>query len=263
MKVDNFMVNHPTKEGDCCPECGAKWDGGDIYEHFLSAKFNPNHEQHGYYENKSINEILDTASSYGWSETNKVRFGRVIGVELLYDDPRHYDGVSFWKCPSCEIAWNRFTGERTTEFVSEPLNKDGGSDRKCIYRSLTTPDGTILVSHHRHDYVTHVDANGETYMLDGGPDNYYRSSINKVKGVMTEVYLDEGHEKIRDFVHRGGRGKNGDQPLTWVPVSQMNDNWIDATITYNDERGMGNGWFNQVLKEELKYRKLHNIIILE
>lgn len=276
-KIEKYKIDHDTKKGDCCPECGGDWDGGDIYEHFLEAKFNPNHEQHEYYKDKTLDEIKKSAGSYGWTEETPRRFGKLIGIELPYDDPDHYDGVSFWQCPHCEIAWNRFNGDRTERFVSEfrkALNKseelrpeqpmvDEDSDRQCIYRSMTTPDGTVIVSHHRHDYVTHKDKNGETYMLDGGPDKFYRTSVNKEKGVINEVYLDEGHEKIRDYVHRGGRGKHGDQPLKWVPVSEMNDNWVEATIVYNEDRGMGHGWFNKVLKDEIEYRKEHGIVIPE
>jgi hypothetical protein len=276
-KVDNYKIGE-TKKGDCCPECKAEWDGGDIYEYFLEAKFNPNHEQHGNYQHKTLQEVKGTAADYGWSEDDPRRFDNIIGIELPYDDPEHYDGVSYWQCPECEIAWNRFTGERTERFIRsakasvnaklnelrEEINGEESvkEERKCIYRSLTTPDGTVLVSHHRHDYVEHEDKNGETYMLDGGLDTY-RTSVNKIKGVINEVYLDEGHAKIRNFVHRGGRGKNGDQPLTWVPVSEMNDNWVSATIVYNEDRGMGDGWFNKVMKDEIEYRKEHGIVIPE
>lgn len=280
-KIEKFKVNYNTKKGDCCPECSANWDGGDILEHFLEAKFNPLHKQHSHYKDKTLDEIKKVAFNYGWTDENPKRFGNVIGIELAYNDPRHYDGVSFWKCPTCEVAWDRFTGERTEEFMTQvnkvverKLNADGNiipeqrieddePERQCIYRSLTTPDGTVLISYHGHDYVTHIDKNGEEYMLDGGPNKNYRTSINNIEGVITEVYLDEGHDKIRDFVHRGGRGKNRDQPLTWVPVSKMNDNWVRATITYNDERGMGHGWFNKVLKDEIIYREEHGIKILE
>ncbi len=46
-----------------------------------------------------------------------------------------------------------------------------------IYNALRTPDGTVLTSRHRHDYVTHIDKNGKEYMIDGGLD-YVRSSAN-------------------------------------------------------------------------------------
>lgn len=280
-KVENYKVDSDAKAGACCPECGANWDGGDIYEHFLAAKFNPYHKQHDHYKNRSLDEIKEAAGSYGWTEETPRRFSEVIGIDMSMDpnatEDEQYDGISYWQCPECKIAWNRFTGDRTEKFLpkekmvalkellpEQPMvDEEEDMNRQCVFRSLTTPDGTVLVSHHRHDYVTHVDANGETYMLDGGPDKFYRTSVNNVKGKITEVYLDEGHEKIRDYVHRGGRGKDGTQPLKWVPVSQMNDNWVEATITYNEDRGMGFGWFNKVLKDELAYRKEHGIVIPE
>ena len=39
---------------------------------------------------------------------------------------------------------------------------------KILSNKMRTPDGTILESKHRHDYVTHTDANGKEYMLDSG-----------------------------------------------------------------------------------------------
>ena len=38
------------------------------------------------------------------------RWGREIGVELAYDHPKHYEGVSYWQCPDCKTTFNRFTG---------------------------------------------------------------------------------------------------------------------------------------------------------
>lgn len=38
------------------------------------------------------------------------KWGREIGIELPYDHPKHYDGVSYWQCPDCKTLFDRFTG---------------------------------------------------------------------------------------------------------------------------------------------------------
>ena len=50
--------------------------------------------------------------------------------------------------------------------------------KKLIRNRWQTPDGTILESKHRHDFVSHKDANGEYYFIDGGTD-YIRMTVNK------------------------------------------------------------------------------------
>ena len=64
---------------------------------------------------------------------------------------------------------------------------------------------------------------------------------------------------------RGGRGKNGDQPLMWVPICEMNDDWVLATIDYNTDRGMPveTNWFTNLLHEEMNYRNAKGISIEE
>ena len=49
-------------------------------------------------------------------------------------------------------------------------------NEKYLANRIRTPDGTILESMHRHDYVTYIDANGKEYMVDGGLD-YLRRNI--------------------------------------------------------------------------------------
>lgn len=41
-------------------------------------------------------------------------------------------------------------------------------EKFIVYSAIKTPDGTILESKHVHDYQSYLDANGETYLLDGG-----------------------------------------------------------------------------------------------
>lgn len=131
---------------------------------------------------------------------------------------------------------------------------------RLILSRIQTPDGTILTSYHRHDYVTHTDANGEEYILDGGND-YQRTSVNIEPYKDLSVWSDAPYEIIRESFHRGGRGKNGDEPLKWVPLSEMSDEWIKNCITYNDERGMSKSYANYLYCKELKYRQRMNIKI--
>ena len=131
---------------------------------------------------------------------------------------------------------------------------------RLILSKIQTPDGTILTSHHRHDYVTHTDINGETYMLDGGND-YQRTSVNKESFKDLSIWSDAPYEIIRENFHRGGRGKNGDEPLKWVPLSEMSDEWVKNCIEYNDNLGMGKSYANYLYCKELRYRQRMGIKI--
>lgn len=288
-KVENLKLSSDTKKGDCCPECNAEWDGGDIYEHFLEAKFNPNHEQHGYYGDKTLAEIKETAGHYGWTEETPRRFGKLIGIDMSMDlnatEDEQYDGVSYWQCPKCQIAWHRFKGFRTDKFVKSPeasvihkLNELKAEkeaeeaieeeDKQIIYNAIRTPDGTVIASAHQHDYVTHEDKNGKTYGVDGGTAYLRRigdTSDCEDLSMYLEPWTPEFHEKARKVVKRGGRGKDGRQPLTWVPICEMNDNWVKATIQYNIDRGftIEDNWFTNLLHEEMHYRNANSITIEE
>lgn len=61
---------------------------------------------------------------------------------------------------------------------------------------LITPDGTILTSRSTHNYVTYLDKNGETYMLDGG-SSYIKTSCNKQPGTLLQITTDSPFEQIR------------------------------------------------------------------
>lgn len=134
-------------------------------------------------------------------------------------------------------------------------------ERKLILNSIKTPDGTILISRHRHDFVSHTDkVTGKEIFLDGG-NEYQR--IGGEGWTDLSIYSDAPFEVIRENYCRGGRGKNNDQPLTWVALKDMNDEWLQAAIVYNEERGMGNSFANSMYVAEKDYRNQHNIKVDE
>jgi hypothetical protein len=136
-------------------------------------------------------------------------------------------------------------------------------EKRIILNQIKTPDGTIIKSMHRHDYVTYTDANGLDYMVDGGSDYLRRNVHTESPYEELTIYEDAPFEVIRESFHRGGRGKDGLQPLTWTPMSKMSDAWLQACILYNDERGQEDSFANEMYKAELNYRAQNGIFIKE
>lgn len=128
-------------------------------------------------------------------------------------------------------------------------------EKQLIYNAIRTPDGTILVSYHRHDYKTHLDANGETYVIDGGLD-YIRTSVNKIPAEDLSLYDDEPFEVIREHVFRGGKGKSGKKELKYIKLSEVDDEWLGAIIDYENCIRPNNKYLKYYNKE-LEYRKLN------
>jgi len=99
---------------------------------------------------------------------------------------------------------------------------------KLIRNALQTPDGTLLESRSRHDYKTHVDANGKTYMIDGGLD-YVRCSANGDE-IHHCVWNDDPFDKVREAITWGTYGINGDQPLSYIKLCDMETEHIKAVL---------------------------------
>ena len=132
--------------------------------------------------------------------------------------------------------------------------------QQIVHNAIQTPDGTIIESRHRHDYVEYIDANGNEYMVDGGTD-YLRRGYTVADYTEMSLYEDDDIEVIRKVVTRGGRGKDGKQPLTFTPICEMNDAWLQAAIDYNTDYGMGTSVMNRIYAREQEYRKQNNITI--
>lgn len=120
-----------------------------------------------------------------------------------------------------------------------------------LYNQLTTPDGTILVSSSRHDYVSHTDANGKYYFLDGGT-SYIRASTHSDQKILT-ITTDTDHPTLRKYVTWGTYGKSGNEPLRRVTIANLSTNHVKAIIDYLPKGHI----FLPILKTELEYRHEH------
>lgn len=124
-------------------------------------------------------------------------------------------------------------------------------EENLIYNAIQTPDGTILESRHRHDYKEYTDANGKTYMIDGGLSYMRRSANGDEKDI--SVWDTDVHVTIREALTWGTYGKNGDQPLRYIKLSEMETDHITACLDTQS------GMYPQIrsaMENELKYRKI-------
>jgi hypothetical protein len=124
-------------------------------------------------------------------------------------------------------------------------------DKTLLVNAIITPDGTRLVSRHRHDYVEYRDANGETYVLDGGLD-YVRRSVNKQPAQSACVYSTDEHLVIREQFEWGSRGVSGTEPLTYRPIARLETSHIQAIV---DTQHHISPEVYRVMTDELEYRK--------
>ena len=104
----------------------------------------------------------------------------------------------------------------------------GEHEVKLIRNALQTPDGTIIESRGRHDYVTHTDANGKTYMVDGGL-GYIRRSANGDEIDMS-LYNDQPHEVQREVLTWGTYGIDGVHPLKYKTIADMDTGHLEAVV---------------------------------
>ena len=125
-----------------------------------------------------------------------------------------------------------------------------------IINAIITPDGTQLRSYHLHDYKTHVDeVSGEEYMVDGG-SAYLRRNKNQhpYTEISKKISDVEDFEKIRELIHWGTYGKDGQSKLTWFSLAEMSNEHIKAILD-SDRKVI---WEEQ-FKQELQFRKENNI----
>lgn len=123
---------------------------------------------------------------------------------------------------------------------------------KLIQNALRTPDGTIIVSQHVHDYQEH-----EGYMVDGGLE-YSRigwpdGGQHKYEPLF--LYENDDFDLKKECLVWGTRGKDGKQPLKWVRFVDCDDEHLKNILKIHVS-GLYTKVINVILEERvLKFRK--------
>lgn len=95
-----------------------------------------------------------------------------------------------------------------------------------LLTKLITPDGTELVSRHRHHYVVHHDKNGKMYMVDGGGEYYYRASCNGDEKII-QVTTEDDFEVIRE-----NYALFNNHIQSYVLLKDISDDWLQNIIDW-------------------------------
>lgn len=122
------------------------------------------------------------------------------------------------------------------------------------YPAAKCPDGTILLSRARHDFVCII-LDNEHYGIDGGAGGDYMRYIGNVEPIYisipysradllndfesgadklckfdtAEIILAEEYKPNRDLVW-GSRGKDGMEPVTWFMLSDLTKSHLRAIL---------------------------------
>lgn len=121
--------------------------------------------------------------------------------------------------------------------------------RQLVYNAVTCLECMdTIVSYHRHDYKTCRCENKA--MVDGGLD-YLRYGAKDMKKIVShDVYADDDFEIVRKYAVRGSRGKDGLQPLSYIAICDMDDDYLKAVLEYG-----GAEWHLDLIRKEIKYRE--------
>lgn len=121
--------------------------------------------------------------------------------------------------------------------------------RQLVYNAVTCVECLdTIVSYHRHDYKLCRCKNEA--MVDGGTDYIRYGGKNLKKVVHHAVYADDDFEIVRQYATRGSRGKDGLQPLKYIPICEMDDDYLQAVLDYG-----GADWHLDLIRKEIKYRE--------
>jgi len=107
---------------------------------------------------------------------------------------------------------------------------------RIVYNAIQTPDGTVIQSKYRHDYVEYTDKNGQYYMVDGGLD-YPRRGFDKNDYIdLCKLFKDCTLDECTQYLMWG---QNYDKDMNklpetiFKPICELTTDHIEAIINGN------------------------------
>jgi hypothetical protein len=120
--------------------------------------------------------------------------------------------------------------------------------RQIVYNAIKCLEcGETIVSYSRHDYNTCSCPNEA--MVDGGNEYERYGAMDMDKIEAKYVYVDDDFEIVRKYAVRGSRGVDGKQPLTYIAICDMDDDYLQAVLEYG-----GADWHLDLIRKEIAYR---------
>lgn len=123
---------------------------------------------------------------------------------------------------------------------------------QIVYNAIRCPDGVVIESRHRWDFVKHTQEDGRYYAVDGGL-SYCKRVSSDDDYVELLLTLDDKHETIREYFNWKSLRDENFKPLKKPIITKLKD--LDTKHIENILKDLAN-WpaIREVLKNELKYR---------
>lgn len=126
--------------------------------------------------------------------------------------------------------------------------------RNLIFNSVICLEcGEQLITHHQHDFKK-CSCDNEVF-IDGGINSYTRYGAKDLKKLQPfQIWDNDKFEVIRFYLTRCGRNDLTRGVDNYVKLKDINDEWLNNIILYEEENRPDNR-FLRFYKKEQKYRK--------
>lgn len=123
--------------------------------------------------------------------------------------------------------------------------------RLVVNRAECLLCGDVLISKHRHDFVSCKCGN---VSIDGSTSCPRSIVSDREHYLNCSLYTDSDFKEIRQHVYRGSYGADGKQPFEWIRLCDMSDEHLKNVIKYKIEQHEINDVHMWAYCREVEYR---------